>query len=108
MYLSGIDGDSQALAEIEKGGVYRASFAFAYPLMGYAWGQFAADWIEGAAIPQVMQLNAIELNSAESIAKFNADMAAVAQTWQSTKNDYLTMLGSINYDTRDQYINNAA
>ena len=64
MYLSGIDGDSQALAEVEKGGVYRASFAFAYPLMGYAWGQFAADWIEGAAIPQVMQLNAIELAAA--------------------------------------------
>ena len=108
MYLSGIDGDAQALAEIEKGGIYRASFAFAYPLMGYAWGQFAADWIEGKAIPQVMQLNAIELNSAESIAKFNADMQAVAETWQSTKNDYLTMLGSINYDTRDQYINDAA
>ena len=108
MYLSGIDGDAQALAEIEKGGIYRASFAFAYPLMGYAWGQFAADWIEGKAIPQVMQLNAIELNSPETIAKFNADMEAVAQTWQSTKNDYLTMLGSINYDTRDQYINDAA
>lgn len=108
MYLSGIDGDAQALAEVQKGGVYRASFAFAYPLMGYAWGQFAADWLEGKSIPQVMQLNAIELNSTESIEKFNADMAAVTDTWTNTKNDYLTMLGSINYDTRDQYINDAA
>ncbi len=44
----------------------------------------------------------------EAKGKSSADMEAVAQTWQSTKNDYLTMLGSINYDTRDQYINDAA
>ena len=62
MYLSGIDGDEQALAAVEKGGPYKASFAFAYPLMGYAWGQFAADWLEGKSIPQVMQLDAIELH----------------------------------------------
>jgi ribose transport system substrate-binding protein len=107
MYLSGIDGDEQALAEVGKGGIYRASFAFAYPLMGYAWGQFAADWLDGKPIPQVMQFNAIELNSPESIATYKSDMASVAQTWKDA-GTYFTMLGSISYQTRNQYINDAA
>ncbi|GIE99937.1 sugar ABC transporter substrate-binding protein [Paractinoplanes rishiriensis] len=107
MYLSGIDGDEQALAEIRKGGAYKASFAFAYPLMGYAWGQFAADWIEGKPIPQVMQFNAIELNSAATIDKYQADMKAVAETWKNSA-EYFTMLGSIRYQDREQFINYAA
>lgn len=107
MYLAGIDGDEQALAEIRKGGAYKASFAFAYPLMGYAWGQFAADWLAGKPIPQVMQFNAIELNSAETIDRYQADMAAVAQTWKNAST-YFTMLGSIRYADRGQFINYAA
>jgi ribose transport system substrate-binding protein len=107
MYLSGIDGDEQALAEIRKGGAYKASFAFAYPLMGYAWGQFAADWIEGKPIPQVMQFNAIELNSGAAIDKYQADMKAVEQTWKNSA-AYFTMLGSIRYQDREQFINYAA
>jgi ribose transport system substrate-binding protein len=107
MYLSGIDGDEQALAEIRKGGAYKASFAFAYPLMGYAWGQFAADWLEGKPIPQVMQFNAIELNSAETIDKYQADMKAVEETWKNSAT-YFTMLGSIRYQDREQFINYAA
>ncbi|MEV0568741.1 sugar ABC transporter substrate-binding protein [Dactylosporangium sp. NPDC050588] len=107
MYLSGIDGDEQALAEIRKGGAYKASFAFAYPLMGYAWGQFAADWLDGKPIPQVMQFNAIELNSGTAIDKYQADMKAVAETWKNAST-YFTMLGSIRYQERDQFINYAA
>ncbi|MFY1631773.1 sugar ABC transporter substrate-binding protein [Solwaraspora sp. WMMB335] len=107
MYLSGIDGDEQALAAIREGGAYKASFAFAYPLMGYAWGQFAADWLEGKPVPQVMQFNAIELNSAETIDAYQADMAAVAETWTAAEK-YFTMLGSIRYQERDQFINYAA
>lgn len=107
MYLSGIDGDEQALAAVREGGPYKASFAFAYPLMGYAWGQFAADWLEGKSIPQVMQLNAIELNSAETIDAFQAAMENVPETWQDAST-YLTMLGSVNYETRDKCITYAA
>ncbi len=107
LYISGIDGDEQALAAVRKGGAYKASFAFAYPLMGYAWGQFAADWFEGKPIPQVMQLNAIELSSGDAINKFSADMKAVSRIWKDPST-YLTMMGSISYGTRDQYIAYAA
>jgi ribose transport system substrate-binding protein len=94
IYLSGVDGDQQAIAEVAKGGIYHASFAFAYPLMGYAWGQFAADWLEGKAIPQVMSFNAIPLDSAAAIAKWNAAMKDPAKSWKSAKT-YFTMLGSV-------------
>lgn len=103
IYMSGIDGDAEALNKVREGGPYKASFAFAYPMMGYAWGQYAADWLEGKSIPQVMQFNAIELNSAESIDAFEAAMANVRETWTSA-DTYFTNLGSISYETRDQYV----
>lgn len=107
MYLSGIDGDAQALVEVAKGGIYRASFAFAYPMMGYAWGQFAADWLEGKPIPQVMAFNAIELNSKSTIDGWNAAMKDPAKTWKDATK-YFTMLGSISYGTCSKYIKYSA
>jgi ribose transport system substrate-binding protein len=108
MYLSGIDGDAQALSTISKGkSPYKASFAFAYNLMGYAWGQYAADWLDGKSIPKVMVFNPIELNSAGAIKQFNTDMANVRKTWNK-RNKYFTNFGNINYDTRKQFITYAA
>ncbi|MDQ3249387.1 MAG: sugar ABC transporter substrate-binding protein [Chloroflexota bacterium] len=107
IYISGIDGDSEALNKIRAGGAYKASFAFAYPMMGYAWGQYAADWVEGKSIPQVQQFNAIELSSPETIDAFEAAMANVRETWKSA-DTYFTNLGSISYATRDQYVRVAA
>ena len=101
--MSGIDGDAEALKKIRDGGPYKASFAFAYPMMGYAWGQYAADWIEGKEIPMVMQFNAIELNSAETIDEFEAAMGNVQETWQDAAK-YFTNLGNISYETRQNYI----
>lgn len=103
IYISGIDGDAEALKKIREGGPYKASFAFAYPMMGYAWGQYAADWIEGKDIPMVMQFNAIELNSPETIDEFETAMKNVKETWQSA-DKYFTNLGNISYATRQNYI----
>lgn len=107
MYLSGIDGDKEALNKIREGGIYKASFAFAYPMMGYAWGQYAADWLEGKDIPLVMQFNAIELNSAKTIDEFEAAMSNVKETWTSA-DKYFTNLGNISYETRQNYLRVAA
>jgi ribose transport system substrate-binding protein len=107
VYISGIDGDKQALDKIKEGGAYKASFAFAYPLMGYAWGQYAADWLDGKSIPLVSQFNAIELNSADTIDKFNNDMQNAADSWQRA-DTYFTNLGNISYDTRQNYLKVAA
>ena len=103
LYMSGIDGDAEALKKIREGGPYKASFAFAYPMMGYAWGQYAADWLDGKEIPILMQFNAIELNSAETIDEFEQAMADVKETWKSA-DKYFTNLGSISYATRENYL----
>ena len=103
IYMSGIDGDKEALNKIREGGPYKASFAFAYPMMGYAWGQYAADWLEGKEIPLLQQFNAIELNSAETIDEFETAMANVRETWQDA-DKYFTNLGSISYATRENYL----
>jgi ribose transport system substrate-binding protein len=107
VYISGIDGDKEALNKIKQGGAYKASFAFAYPLMGYAWGQYAADWLEGKEIPLVSQFNAIELNSPETIDKFTSDMQNATESWKRA-DTYFTNLGSISYDTRQNYLKVAA
>jgi len=103
IYMSGIDGDKEALNKIRAGGPYKASFAFAYPMMGYAWGQYAADWLDGKEIPLLMQFNAIELNSAETIDEFEQAMADIKETWKSA-DKYFTNLGSISYATRENYL----
>jgi ribose transport system substrate-binding protein len=108
VYISGIDGDNEALNKISQGNTaYKASFAFAYPMMGYAWGQYAADWLDGKEIPMVMQFNAIELSSADSINTFNTAMKNVQESWKSAST-YFTNLGSISYDDRKNFITFAA
>ena len=72
-------------------------------MMGYAWGQYAADWLEGKEIPLLQQFNAIEMSSAESIDEFETAMANVRDTWQEA-DKYFTNLGSISYATRDNYL----
>ena len=54
MFLSGVDGDGEALDLIRAGGAYKLSIAFAWTLMGYGLGQFGADWIEGKEVPQIV------------------------------------------------------
>ncbi|MFN8486136.1 MAG: sugar ABC transporter substrate-binding protein [Caldilineaceae bacterium] len=103
IYISGIDGDKEALKKVKEGGAYKASFAFAYPMMGYAWGQYAADWLEGKDIPLLMQFNAIELNSAQTIDEFEKAMGNVKETWKAA-DKYFTNLGNISYATRQNYL----
>lgn len=102
MYLSGVDGDSEALNLIRQGGPYRASTAFAWQLMGYGMGQFGADWIEGKAIPRVIVAKGLLLDSAASVTDYldvNANPSAVfadAARYQK----YLPLLGTTSYADR--------
>jgi len=102
MYLSGVDGDKDALALVKAGGAYKLSIAFAWRLMGYGLGQFGADWIEGRAVPRMMVAKGVPLDSASAVSAFeaaNADPKSVfadAQAYQR----YLPLLGSVSYATR--------
>jgi len=105
MYLSGVDGDSQALELVSQGGAFKASIAFAWQLMGYGLGQFGADWIEGKPIPRVMVAAPLLLDSPELVETYlqdNAEPAAVFAD-RAKYEEYLPLLGNISYETRDQY-----
>lgn len=103
MYLSGVDGDKQALAAIKEGGAYKASIAFPWQLMGYGIGQFSADWLEGKEVPRVMVAAPTLINTPELVDEFlaaNADPASVFSDRERYET-YLPLLGQVSYATRD-------
>jgi ribose transport system substrate-binding protein len=106
-FLGGIDGESEAVAEIRKGdSPYKVSVSLASPVFGYAMGQHAADWLEGKSIPQAMDILPRPLTSA-SLEQYEADLANPASVYTdpARRDIYLKMYGNICYDTRDKYVN---
>ena len=105
-FLGGIDGEPEAVAEIKKGGPYKASVSLASPVFGYAMGQHAADWLEGKSIPQAMDILPSAL-TIDNIAQYEADLADPGAVYADPvrRDSYLRMYGNICYDTRDQYVN---
>jgi ribose transport system substrate-binding protein len=105
-FLGGIDGEPEAVAEMKKGGPYKASVSLASPVFGYALAQDAADWLEGKSVPQAMDILPKLLTSG-NIAAYEADLADPAAVYHdpARRAAYLRMYGNICYDTRDRYIN---
>lgn len=105
-FLGGIDGEAEAVAEIKKGGPYKASVSLASPVFGYAMGQHAADWLDGKSIPQAMDILPSAL-TADNIGSYEIDVADPAAVYADPvrRNSYLRMYGNICYDTRDRYVN---
>jgi len=105
-FFGGIDGEPEAVAELKRGGPYRASISLASPVFGYAMGQHAADWLEGKSIPQAMDILPRALTLA-NIAQYEADLADPARVYRQAndRNSYLKMYGNICFDTRDHYLN---
>lgn len=103
VYLSGVDGDSQALEEVKKGGAFKASIAFAWQLMGYGIGQFSSDWLEGKEVPRVMVAAPTLVNSPALVDEFlevNANPSVVFEDRERFET-YLPLLGQVSYETRD-------
>jgi len=105
MYLSGVDGDSEALALIKQGGPYRLSIAFAWKLMGYGLGQFGADWIEAKEIPRVIVAKGLLLDSAAAVTTFQTDSSKPGPVFADPARyqTYLPLLGNVSYAKRNEY-----
>ena len=105
-FLGGIDGEPEAVAEIKKGGPYKASVSLASPIFGYAMGQHASDWLEGKHVPQGMEIlpKALTLGN---LGQYQADIIDPGAVYADSvrRSAYLQMYGGICYDTRDQYVN---
>ena len=105
MFLSGVDGDREALDLIKAGGAYKQSIAFAWTLMGYGLGQFGADWIEGKEVPRVLVANGVNLDSASAVSRFEAASADPASVFANRRKyeEYLPLYGNVSYATRHTY-----
>ncbi|MEQ1771413.1 MAG: sugar ABC transporter substrate-binding protein [Devosia sp.] len=105
-YLGGIDGDAQAVAEIKRGGPYKASVALSSPVFGYALGWFAADWLAGKSVPQAMDILPLALTK-DNLAQYEADQANPGAVFADAekREAYLRMYGNICYDTRSEFLN---
>jgi ribose transport system substrate-binding protein len=105
-FLGGIDGEPEALEEINRGGPYKATVSLASPIFGYAMGTQAADWLEGKSVPQAMDILP-KLITAETSGEYNADVAQPKAIYNDPlkRGEYLRMYGNICFDTRDRYLN---
>jgi len=105
MFLSGVDGDNEALELIKADGAYKLSIAFAWTLMGYGLGQFGADWIDGRDVPQLVVARGVKLDSADAVERFataSADPATVFAD-RSRYEEYLPLYGNVSYESRRDY-----
>jgi len=99
IYLSGFNGQANALARLKAGGLFRDDIAFPNGVYEWATGQYLCDYVEGKSIPQVQVLNAIPVTKA-NIGKFLADDQNPKAAFARGVNGYLTLLGNIDYRTR--------
>lgn len=99
-YLGGIDGEAEALAKIRAGSPYKATVSLAPQMFAYAMGKSGADWLDGKAIPQAIDITPLLLDSPEAIEDYEADTRDPGSVYL----DYLTLLGNISYETRGDYL----
>jgi ribose transport system substrate-binding protein len=99
IYLSGFNGQANALARLRAGGLFREDIAFPNGFYEWATGQYLCDYVEGKSIPQLQVLNAIPVTK-QNIGKFEADDRNPKAAFARGTKGYLTLLGNIDYRTR--------
>lgn len=104
-FFGGIDGEPDAVRLIKAGGAYKLSVSLASPVFGYALGSFAADWLEGKAVPQAMDILPRAL-TAQNIAAYEADLQHPDAVFAdpARRDSYLRFYGRICYDTRSEFL----
>lgn len=104
-FIGGIDGEPEAIAEMKKGGPYKASVGLASPIFGYALAQHAADWLQGGSVPQGLDILP-SLISPETVGRFERDTADPAAVFDdpARRSTYLRPYGNICYDSRSDYV----
>lgn len=105
MFLSGVDGDKEALDLIKAGGAYKLSIGFAWTLMGYGLGQYGGDWIAGKEVPRVLAARGLTLDSPAAVTRFEAANADPASVFKVRKDyeEYLALFGNVSHADRHTY-----
>jgi len=107
--LNGTDAVSQAILGGDS--FIRQATAFNSNLIGYAIGQYFADWFEGKQVPQVLQGRAISLDGPDDVTAFLDLIKDPAETFKKfAAGDYesygLAAWGAISYATHMNYTKN--
>ena len=103
MFLSGVDGDSEALELVKAGGAYKLSIAFAWALMGYGLGQFGADWIEGKEVPQLIVAKGVQARlrrRRRPVHEMRAPTRRACSPTEPAYEKYLPLYGNVSHATR--------
>jgi ABC-type sugar transport system substrate-binding protein len=96
IYVSGFNGQRNALEAVKAGGLFRESIGFPNAVYTYAVGQFCCDWIEGKSIPSVMDLN-ILVGTPDTIDELLAADSDPKSAYQAGVAKYVTLLGNTSY-----------
>ncbi|MEN2742699.1 substrate-binding domain-containing protein [Microbacterium sp. X-17] len=107
VFMAANEVDSGLLAKIGHS-IFRAGFANPWPLYGYAYGQYTADWLEGKSVPKLLTLangRSLLLDTPAEARKYIADMKDAKSTWNDVKkrDSYIKAWGNVSYDTRSDY-----
>ena len=110
IYCTGLAGSQAGKDAVAAGNTFlRAVWGFNDPLAGYAYGRFVGDWLAGKSIPQVILLGSVEMTDAAAVEAFDAILADPKAGFEGAlAGDDLgvSFLGSISYDTKDDYLVN--
>jgi ribose transport system substrate-binding protein len=115
IYVSGFNGQLNALQAVKAGGLFREDIAFANAVYEYAAAQediafanavyeyaaaqAACDWIEGKSIPQVMNLGIFPVDPT-NVDAFLADNSDPANAYKSGIAKYVDYYGNTDFRTR--------
>ena len=110
IFLSGLNGDQDALDAVSKGDTFlHATWGFNNSLLGYAMGQFCGDWLEGKTVPQAIQVGGTLVTDAASATALQGmidDPAGQYKLLQAGTQDGNKLWGATSFDTKDNYIRN--
>ena len=109
---TGLNGTDAGLAALKSNKSFiRQIYGFNSNLIGYAIGNYMADWFLGKQVPQVIQGRGVAVLSPADVDTFNAlikDYKAGYTALQGGDTGKgLAAWGAINYDTRMNYTKNA-
>jgi len=110
IYMTGLNGQADALAAVAKGdSFFKATWGFNNAVLGYAMGQFCADWLAGKQVPQVLQVGGTLSTNADQVKALQEMIddpvgqykLLVAGTQNGNK-----IWGNTSFENKDNYLRN--
>ncbi len=110
IYLTGLNGDQDALDAVAKGDTFlHATWGFNNSLLGYAMGQFCGDWLEGKTVPQAIQVGGTlvtDAAGAEALQGMIDDPAGQYKLLVEGTQNGNKLWGDTSFADKDNYIRN--